>query len=97
MGLRVFKDFTDKFTLSLEYLNRIPFYSNNNYAANKVTGPGRTDKYDVSLNYKVGKNQNISFTYGKNFDNVVTRSGNLIAAINFMMGFGSTRGINNEK
>jgi hypothetical protein len=96
MGLRVFKDFTDKFTLSLEYLNRSPFYSNNNYAVNKVTSPSRTDKYDISLNYKVGKNQNISFTYGKNFDNKVTKAGNLIAAINFMMGFGSARGINNS-
>ena len=95
MGVRVFKDFSDNFTLSLEYINRIPFYSNSNYAVNKVTGPSRTEKYDVSLNYKVSKNQNISFTYGKNFDNIITKGGNLIAALNYIIGFGSSRGTNN--
>ena len=95
MGVRVFKDFSDRFTLSFEYINRIPFYSNSNYAINSVSGPSRTDKYDVSLNYKVGKNQNISFTYGKNFDNIVTQSGNLITALNYVIGFGSSRGVNN--
>lgn len=95
MGLRVFKDFNDKFTLSFEYINRIPFYSSSNYVLNNVTWPSRTDRYDVSLNYKVGKNQSISFTYGKNFDNIITKGGNLITALNYVIGFGSSRGVTN--
>lgn len=92
LGIRFYRDFTDKLTLSFEYINRLPFYSETNYAANNVSTPSRTDKYDFSLNYKVGKNQNLSFTYGKNYDNTVTKSGNLIAAVNFMIGLGSARG-----
>jgi hypothetical protein len=93
MGLRLYKDFNDKLTLSVEYINRLPFYSNSNYISNRVSTPLRTDKYDFSLNYKVGKNQNLSFTYGKNFDNKVTKTGNLIAAVNYMIGLGSARGL----
>ena len=93
LGLRLYKDFTDKLTLSAEYINRLPFYNDNNYTSNHVSTPSRTDKYDFSLNYKVGKNQNLSFTYGKNFDNTVVKSGNLIAAVNYMIGLGSARGL----
>lgn len=93
LGLRLYKDFTDKLTLSAEYINRLPFYNDSNYSSNHVSTPSRTDKYDFSLNYKVGKNQNLSFTYGKNFDNTVVKSGNLIAAVNYMIGLGSARGL----
>ncbi|ASU32290.1 hypothetical protein [Mucilaginibacter xinganensis] len=93
LGLRVYKDFTDKLTLSAEYITRLPFYSDATLKSNMIATPSRTDKYDFSLNYKLAKNQNISFTYGKNFDNVVTKSGNLIAAVNYMIGLGSARGL----
>jgi len=92
MGLRFYKDFSDKLTISAEYINRLPFYNDAVYLSNHVSSPSRTDKYDFSVNYKIGKNQNLSFTYGKNFDNTITKSGNLIAAVNFMIGLGSARG-----
>lgn len=94
LGLRFYRDFSDKLTISAEYINRLPFYNDNNYTENHVSKPSRTDKYDLALNYKIGKNQALSFTYGKNFDNTYTKSGNLIAAVNFIIGLGSSRGTN---
>ena len=46
--------------------------------------------------YSVGFNQKITFAFGKNFDGTVTKSGNLIAAINFIRGFGSNKKITNN-
>lgn len=93
MGLRFYQDFNDKLTISVEYIHRLPFYNGSAYLINHVSSPSKTDKYDFSLNYKVGKNQNLSFTYGKNFDNTTTKTGNLIAAVSFVIGLGSARGI----
>lgn len=45
----------------------------------------------LNLEYKVGTNQKLTFGFGKNFDGTITKSGNLIAAFNFIKGFGSKR------
>ena len=41
--------------------------------------------------YSVGVNQKITFAFGRDFNGTITKSGNLIAAINFIRGFGSTK------
>jgi hypothetical protein len=45
----------------------------------------------IKLNDKVGKNQNLSFSYGKNFEKTITKTGNLIAASHFMTWLGSEK------
>ena len=43
--------------------------------------------------YSVGFNQKITFAFGRNFNGTVTKTGNLIAALNFIRGFGSNKKI----
>lgn len=43
--------------------------------------------------YSVGKNQKITLALGRNFDGTITKSGNLIAALNFIRGFGNNKKI----
>jgi hypothetical protein len=90
-GLRIYSDVTSKFTLSFEILKRTRYFNEKKLTDNNINHPENTDRYVFSANYKVGKNQNLSFTYGKNFDNTQIREGNLIAALNFLIGFGSYR------
>ena len=90
-GVRIFRDFTDKLTLSFEYIRRLPIYNKGKFDKNNISQPNNSSKYSVSLNYKIGKNQNLSFVYGKDFDNTYLKQGNLIAALNLMLGFGSNR------
>lgn len=77
-GLRIYKDFTDKLTLSAEAIHRL-------------SRSNSSDRFMVAVNYKIGKNQNLSFSYGKNFDNTYYKEGNLVAALNLMIGLGSAR------
>ena len=44
-----------------------------------------------NIEYTVGSNQKLTFGFGKNFDGTITKSGNLIAALNFIKGFGTRR------
>lgn len=95
LGGRVLKDFAKKFTISFEYALRIPVvYNKSQLTANNISYPENQNRYIFTLNYKVAKNQNLSFTYGKSFDMPGQFSGDLVAALNFMMGFGSTRPLN---
>lgn len=48
-------------------------------------------RFTFNAEYSVGFNQKITFAIGKNFNGTVTKSGNLIAALNFIRGFGSTK------
>ena len=90
-GLRIFSDVTTKLTLSFEILKRNRMVNKSKFKANGIDIPDNTDRYVFSANYKVGKNQNLSFTYGKNFEDTVIKEGNLITALNFLIGFGSVR------
>jgi len=49
--------------------------------------------YSINADYQVGKNQLLSFAFGRDFDGTITKGGNLISALNFIMGFGSTKSI----
>lgn len=48
-------------------------------------------RYTFTADYQIGKNQLISFVYGKDFDGTVNKGGNLLAALNFIIGFGNSR------
>ncbi len=91
LGVRLFLDATTKFTLSFEYLSRLPIYSSDKFAKNSIFQPEKSNRYVFSANYKVNKNQNLAFTLGKNFDDTYIKEGNIIAALNFLIGFGSSR------
>jgi hypothetical protein len=45
----------------------------------------------LNVEYDVGLNQKLTFAFGKNFDGTITKSGNLLAALNFIKGFGSSK------
>ena len=50
-------------------------------------------RLNFSAEYDLGFNQKLSFTFGRDFDGVVTKGGNLITAINFIAGFGNKKNI----
>jgi hypothetical protein len=41
--------------------------------------------------YDVGFNKKLTFSFGRDFDGTVSKGGNLVAALNLLMGFGSER------
>ena len=49
--------------------------------------------YSISTDYQVGKNQLISFNFGRDFDGTINKGGSLLAALNFIIGFGSSHSI----
>jgi|GEM_PF-5079680 len=48
-------------------------------------------KWILNASYDVGKNTSLEFSYGQDFDNTELQSGNVIAALEFVKGFGSSR------
>ncbi|MFY7742403.1 MAG: hypothetical protein ACOVQR_07145 [Flavobacterium sp.] len=48
----------------------------------------------LNASYDIGKNQALSLTFGKDFDNSLIKDGNLITALNYIIGFGSKRNMN---
>ncbi len=50
-----------------------------------------TSRAAFSLDYQLAENRVLNFTFGKNFDGTVEKGGNLIAVLNFLMGFGGKR------
>lgn len=50
-------------------------------------------RFTFNAEYSVGINQKITFAFGRNFEGTITKKGNLIAALNFIKGFGSTKKI----
>ena len=50
-----------------------------------------TTKWAINAEYAVTANQKLIFSYGKDFDGTITEDGNVLTALNFLMGFGSKR------
>ncbi len=50
-----------------------------------------TWKLVFNADYAIYKNQKLSFSFGKDFNGTVTKSGNLIAALSFIQGLGNRR------
>ncbi|MBK7938043.1 MAG: hypothetical protein IPJ82_13550 [Lewinellaceae bacterium] len=55
------------------------------------SGVDGTSRAAFSLDYQLQENRVLNFTFGKNFDGTVEKGGNLIAVVNFLMGFGGKR------
>ena len=84
-GIRLLFDTKDsKFSFSGEVVYR-------SILNNTVIDPSY--RYTINTDYKVGKNQLISFVFGRDFDGTINKSGNLLAALNFIMGFGNSKSI----
>jgi hypothetical protein len=49
--------------------------------------------YSINADYQVGKNQIISFNFGRDFDGTINKGGTLLTALNYIIGFGSTKSI----
>lgn len=74
----------EKFTGAFEYLIR-------DYSKDEVEDGNR---FTVNLSYDIGANRQIGFMLGKNFDGTITKDGNVIAAINLLLGFDNKVNIN---
>ncbi|MFN8248385.1 MAG: hypothetical protein U0T68_05455 [Ferruginibacter sp.] len=85
MGARLlFATRDDKFNLSFESLYR-------SVLTKSVIDPSW--KLNFSAEYDLGFNKKLSISFGRDFDGVITKGGNLIAAINLIAGFGNKRDI----
>ncbi|GEM_PF-963184 len=82
IGARLILSSTDKFSISAEGLYRSLL--NNEEIDN-------THKLALNLDYRVGRNNNVTMSIGRNFDGNFGSDGNLIALLNFITGFGSSR------
>lgn len=69
-----------KFSVSMEGIYR-------SVLNKKVLDPNW--RYTFNADYDLGQNRRLTFAFGKNFDGTISRGGNIIAAINFMAGFGA--------
>lgn len=65
-----------KFFASLEYVYKL--------RDEIIDGLANTDKYVANFSYDLGNNNKLTLTLGKNFDNTVTKEGNLISMFNFI-------------
>jgi len=74
----------EKFNASIEALYR------NNIGPEPLT-PGW--KATLNLSYEVDKNKVLTFNIGRDFDNTITKKGNLVTALNLIIGLGSKRSI----
>ena len=88
-GIRFIYD-QDKFSFSLEGLFRATAGANDIKTENKSAW-----KIMLNANYDLGNNKMITFNFGRDFNGTVTKTGNLVAALNLVMGFGSNRKITN--
>jgi hypothetical protein len=71
-----------KFTLSSEFIYRSILNDN-------AIKPSY--RFVFNTEYDIGFNQKITFAIGRNFDGTITKTNNLIAALNFIKGFGSNK------
>lgn len=74
-----------KFTLSAELVYR-----------NNIDIADQKYKYLINLDYKIGNNQKLNLSFGKDFNGVFAKDGNVISALNFLMGFGNKRKVSDK-
>ncbi|HVS94200.1 MAG TPA: hypothetical protein VHE59_19320 [Mucilaginibacter sp.] len=88
MGARIlYTTYNSKFTASTEAIYRS--------VLNKNTIPSSW-RLVLNLEYNVGNNQKLTFSFGRNFDGNLTTDGNLISALNYIIGFGSAKQIHSS-
>jgi hypothetical protein len=89
-GLRlVFNTANQKFSISGEIISRKLFNP-------PSTGRSFVTKYLLSAELQIGKNQRLSFTYGRDFENRITKEGNVIGLLNFATGFFSKKNFTSD-
>ena len=82
-----------------DFGGKIEFQTNDNKLAlngeiiNRVSDGTPLVRYTFNAGYQVGKNQAITFSVGKAFSGTAQTGGNLIAALNFIKTFGSSRSL----
>jgi hypothetical protein len=82
-GLRfLYSTKNDQFAFSLESIYR-------SVLSESVVDPSW--KLMFSAEYDIGFNQKLSFNFGRDFDGMVTKGGNVVAALNFLAGFGNKK------
>jgi hypothetical protein len=83
MGARIhFSTKEDLFTLSFESVYR-------SVLTKSITKPSW--KLNFSAEYDLGFNKKISISFGRDFDGMISKGGNLIAALNLITGFGNKK------
>lgn len=88
MGVRIlYATKEDKFNLSFESIYR-------SVLNKSIIDPSW--RLVFSAEYDIGFNQKLTFNFGRDYNGVVSKDGNLIAALNFLVGFGNKKGINNN-
>ncbi|MDR0793610.1 MAG: hypothetical protein LBE82_09910 [Chitinophagaceae bacterium] len=71
-----------KYTFGVEWIHRSVLSSNTIKPSYRLV---------FNADYAIWQNQKLTFSFGKNFDGTITKSGNLIAALTFLTGFGNKR------
>jgi len=90
-GVRLaFNTASQKFTFSGEIISRRLFNTSS-------AGKNFVIKYLLSAELQLGKNQRLSFTYGRDFENRVTKDGNVIGLLNFVTGFFNKKTFGQDK
>jgi hypothetical protein len=85
MGVRVlYATKEDKFNLSFESIYR-------SVLNKSIVDPSW--RLVFSAEYDLGFNQKLTFNFGRDYNGVISKDGNLIAALNFIAGFGNKRKI----
>lgn len=78
--------FKGKFTMGTEFIYR-SVLNNVIPSSNRLV---------FNTEYDVGFNQKLTLALGKNFDGTITKGGNLIAALNYIKGFGATKKVHDK-
>jgi hypothetical protein len=81
-GAKIFFDGIKNFTFSFEMLGR---------SVMKEDSTENKNKYTFNLSYEVSSNKLLTLSFGKEFDKKPEFGGNLIVALNLVLGFGSSR------
>lgn len=82
-GARIlYSSLKGKFTLSTEAVYRSVLKKNTIAPSWRLV---------FNTEYDIGKNQKLTFAFGRNFDGTIDKSGNIIAALNFIQGLGDRK------
>jgi hypothetical protein len=82
-GLRLIStNESSKFLISLESLYRSVLNNSQIDPSWRAT---------LTLEYDVAKNTKLTFSFGRDFDGTISKDGNVIAALNFLKGFGTQK------
>ena len=80
-GRYIFAAPQSKFSASVEYIYR-------GVLSSKIANSWRLV---FNADYAIQANQRLTFSFGRNFDGIISRDNNLIAALSFLTGFGNKR------